>query len=869
MTRSLWILPVLLTALCPKTSAENNSAILYERLFTDKDQLVQWHGNSENFKINFSGVVDDLEEPQAKAYKLDISFSNSGGVYFLLPISIPAETDPVCSANFKIEKDSKGAVNFSFGYKIDLLPCFAGYVFKGTDAFSTAKPGRQTIQFRGALKECRESAVPHVAKKFFSIPGESLTPYLNGLSLFISGKKNSRLVLLIQHVKLEGRPFDEKEMKQKVSERWDPTKKMYEARFKEWRKKLAAIRQAAIQARPHETQAKKLLDTFIKKLDGLEEELNKASGDGYVQLGKEWDIDSKLSDWKKLDFSKADSCFKPSACPILSTALNPIHSRPVLPDESDFTLIAASGNKEISIHAARGEYEPASFAIHSQKDIDDFLPETTPLIHSNKKDIIPPECIDLKIVKCWYQAGTAGKSMEQMKNTRVLIPELLVNDDELVRVDHDKKANYLKSFKAGGNQYANISDPHEVSIGNPNYSLLSIEKFPVKDAARLLSAKIPKDSNKQYWLTVKVPDNAAPGRYAGKINLLSGGKLLAELPVRLEVYPFALPEPYYASSIYYRAVLSEKYPNGTISSEYKSEKQLLAELIDLRAHGVTNPTFYQPFENKDLVKKYLELRHQAGMKTGGLYYCYGININRDDTKESGENLSRQVGEVMDFFRPYGFKNVYFYGRDEATGKELTIQRLSWETVRRAGGKIFVAGKPNENSQRTSDIQDLLICSSYPLKTEAAKWHAKNHRIWNYGNPFGGVENPAIYRKNYGLLLWQNDYDGACTFAYQCSYQNLWNDFDGKYRDHNFTYPTTDGVIDTIAWEGYREAVDDVRYLTALTAAIQAAKTTNHPQKKQAVITAENFLAALKQCDLDRENLDSLRRQIADHIMQLN
>ena len=33
--------------------------------------------------------------------------------------------------------------------------------------------------------------------------------------------------------------------------------------------------------------------------------------------------------------------------------------------------------------------------------------------------------------------------------------------------------------------------------------------------------------------------------------------------------------------------------------------------------------------------------------------------------------------------------------------------------------------------------------------------------------------------------------------------------------------TVDGVIDTIAWEGYREGVDDVRYVTTLQKAIEA------------------------------------------------
>ena len=31
----------------------------------------------------------------------------------------------------------------------------------------------------------------------------------------------------------------------------------------------------------------------------------------------------------------------------------------------------------------------------------------------------------------------------------------------------------------------------------------------------------------------------------------------------------------------------------------------------------------------------------------------------------------------------------------------------------------------------------------------------------------------------------------------------------------FTYPTSDGVIDTVQWEGFREGVDDTRYLATL------------------------------------------------------
>ena len=82
----------------------------------------------------------------------------------------------------------------------------------------------------------------------------------------------------------------------------------------------------------------------------------------------------------------------------------------------------------------------------------------------------------------------------------------------------------------------------------------------------------------------------------------------------------------------------------------------------------------------------------------------------------------------------------------------------------------------------------------------------------------GAETPETYRRNYGLPLFAAGYDGAMDYAYQAGYNNAWNDFDsttGIYREHVFAYPTTNGVIDTIEWEGYREAVDDMRYLSTL------------------------------------------------------
>ena len=115
-----------------------------------------------------------------------------------------------------------------------------------------------------------------------------------------------------------------------------------------------------------------------------------------------------------------------------------------------------------------------------------------------------------------------------------------------------------------------------------------------------------------------------------------------------------------------------------------------------------------------------------------------------------------------------------------------------------------------------DLQDLLVCYGDLNPEASAAWHSQGHKIFSYANPQSGLEEPETYRRNFGLALAANGYDGGMTYIYY----NGWNDFSGdRYRQHNFIYPTMDGCIDTVQWEGYREGIDDLRYLGTLQAAI--------------------------------------------------
>ena len=102
-----------------------------------------------------------------------------------------------------------------------------------------------------------------------------------------------------------------------------------------------------------------------------------------------------------------------------------------------------------------------------------------------------------------------------------------------------------------------------------------------------------------------------------------------------------------------------------------------------------------------------------------------------------------------------------------------------------------------------------------------------------------------------------------NYAYQGSFQSIWNDFDHlRFRDHNFSYPTANAAIGTIAWEGFREAVDDYKYIVTLERGIASAAEEDY----DSVSEAEKYLKNLKSSGFT--DLYLMRENIAEHITKI-
>ena len=502
----------------------------------------------------------------------------------------------------------------------------------------------------------------------------------------------------------------------------------------------------------------------------------------------------------------------------------------------------------ISVKASPGEFEPASFVIRADQDVNSMTIESTDLTGSG--GIIHSADVDIRTVKCWYQ-GSSLSNPEVSVQGKYLTPELLLKDDSLIRVTGDDWTKWDSPNPKGENELKLTDGSYtDISSDTPQNRIVPISERPVIDAATLQPLDLPDGYNKQFWITIKVPNDASAGSYTGTITLKTGAVTIQTIKLNLQVLPIKLSNPKIEYSVYYRGMITD---DGSISSSDKTIAQFTAEQKNMLAHGVTNPTIF-PTPSDDLLTQILTIRNQVGLDNTNLYYYFGSS--------GGEfGNANKFPYYINLTAPYEVTNIYSYGPDEENINTVS-SRSKMTAIHKAGGKVMDAQSLSQ-ADSVADILDLAIVAGDPSMELANKYHSYDHKIYSYANPQVVPEYPRLFRMNYGLLLWQRNYDGAMNYAYQDSYGDIWNDFDNELRDHVFAYPTMNGAIDTIQWEGYREGVDDMRYLTTLQNTIRLAKSQGKDTS-----AAESWLANLKDSDLTSQDLNAVRLQMINYILSL-
>jgi hypothetical protein len=486
---------------------------------------------------------------------------------------------------------------------------------------------------------------------------------------------------------------------------------------------------------------------------------------------------------------------------------------------------------EINLVACRGEFEPGTFGLFAVRDL-----KNVSLVHSILKTDsgleLPAETAELFHVQSWYQAGVGTIH----PGRKTLLAELLVRDPSLVSVDPSSRENRLH-----------------------------FEGLP-RDAETLQPIAIPAFESRQIWVTYRIPETAAAGTYHGTISVCDAKSTLAGIPVQIRVPEWDLAHSPMLHGFYY----SRRCPSGmkTIEEEDAFFALVEKELKNQIEHGCNVTATYihtSPLPSdpspcataqrvNDIMKKY-------GV-TGTPYFGVVDHVGF----QQGDQLARvtERARLLDAWaRKNGRDGFCFQGRDEASGERLREQRPSWKACRAGGGKMWVACRPSY-FEVMGDILDYPVVTGRLRPELAEKVHANGFKILSYGNPQVGVELPALYRRNYGLALRAAGYDGSINYAYgSLDPEEAYDDFDGEgYRDHTFAYPAQDRPIDTIQYEGWREAVDDVRYARTLEEFIEWCDTTD--RSPQWAEESREFLRSIT----GFEDLDHVRSEIIRRIDRL-
>ena len=573
-------------------------------------------------------------------------------------------------------------------------------------------------------------------------------------------------------------------------------------------------------------------------------------------------IEKTASDKQKTNAFRVAQDFSAVNAPFVHYNVAPMSEVQYLPDAYPYD---GEAGKAVRILAAQNEYEPGSFVIYPLQDLGKVQFTVSDLKTKDGK-IFSKDQLDLKTVKVWYQAGNGWYSYFQDKGLK-LCPELLLNDEDLIKVDTEKVANYARlTEKDGSVSYFWLTQPpavddrtEDLTMYRPGSAFFSM-KENFKDAPVFAGATLNEGEFKQFFLTAHVTPDHAPGIYSGSITLSVKGKTIGAVPVRLRVLPFRLPAPmqYQNPDKPFRTKLFEyvgidiiRQLNGNDMA--LAEKQLISILKNEVRHNQTLPTFRDAFDREDLIR------------ASGKEYDFIVSGSMKLT--SPAEMRYHANRMKDLHKQkFGHHRFRLTWGDEY-GISILRGIMPMIKIYKDAGFLFYT-----NSRYTYVFAGFLADMFAPPTSPDFSSHirAQQFNFINPGNEYGwyanqhvGSENPAYVRRQNGLGPWRAGFTLNENYAHHL---DGYNDIrGGNFRSMNYYYSCGDGVLDTIGWEGFREGIDDIRYATLIQQLARPLLGTTPVEADYAARKALQFLAGLYTDDYD---ISTARLEMIRHILEL-
>ena len=539
----------------------------------------------------------------------------------------------------------------------------------------------------------------------------------------------------------------------------------------------------------------------------------------------------------------------------------------------------------IALAAAQGEIESESFILSSDADLEGVDIVASDLVCGAAK--IPSAAVDLKVVAVVWKYPIAWMSIKQRRSAddHALIPCMLVHDEKLIVRDDRTMTNWLRGDYEGGVRYINMSTADCPERFNDDL-------HPVRDAKRFVPCALPKGKYKQFWLTVKVPSAAAPGEYKGSLTVKSKTYTF-DLDLHLKVHPFVLPYPrthYDSSRRFLVTMMGGPDLARTLASGRdlrQAEEKVLNISRTLAEHNVLDVSGGSDFT--DLTDDDLGVRCAALMQKGGLPLenvftgraytdILGAKDDKGNFVQIEETDPARYEKDVAAYAEYAKKlvegwrkvapqaQVWAFGSDEGSLWTERRQFAYWHELQKAGGKLFVTCTEQVAEGAGWIIDGADIAQRYGTAIPRL-FQPSGGRVFTYAAPFLAPDQPS-YTRWKGVSFWKDNWDGLHDYVFYAG-ENRWNEtfmIGGDYRQMGIVYPVQDGVVETVAFEGYRESIDDVRYYTLLRLLAEKAMRSGDAAKAKA--GREALVWFEKRLMEGPKSLDAFRVETAGRIVAL-
>lgn len=521
----------------------------------------------------------------------------------------------------------------------------------------------------------------------------------------------------------------------------------------------------------------------------------------------------------------------------------------------------------VTIVAAQDEYEPGSFLVYALRDLGKTQLSLTPF-RKDDGTVFPAANLDLKVVKVWYQNRNAWYSYFGDTGFK-LVPELLLNDEDLIRVDEKTGANYARlRFADGTVKERWINPPRQLDRAFWDFYRGGRAFSPMKpefdDAETLQPVALPPGVFRNFFLTAHVTRAIPAGVYRGAVKVGTHG----EIPVEIKVLDFILPKPkcYFDDDLDFYVNFYSYDCLGMIMEENGGDfelakKQFLATMVNRVAHGQDiNWLRFNLFGAES--QACLRMMKEAGIRTDVIVASVPL-ATQGGTMTEIESAGRRGVAAAD--RLLGHHNVYAAFGDEPPAAWLKETRPVLRAAQQAGWKFILAGSDHVFRKAGYQYDWHNINKQAENDTTTKLWNQLGHSphvAW-YAKQHVGVENPEFNRRQNGMAAYLSNYSSLCNYAH---HYGPYNDDVSGYRPMVFTYGVYSGVLDTIQWEGFREGVDDIRYATLLVKlAREAAKSASDIDMRYEGNKALQYLASFRK---DADDLNACRFEMIKYILKL-